>query len=280
MTHNTINNVNKPTTKLRFFFENTLPSEMFIIIYNNKKIKLFKKNSTNYYRTNMERMVYIKHLNKSWYDQIIQFLNEQPRYNRLLPIVAFEEYPSGFNKNINSNDVDIESPTNIFETILHGLAYAGVDIDFGKLQYLLILNFFKRFDVLTNDIIFPKKIQPEKIPIYKALISMMIANNISMSELSYEKHIDLIEKVEGMTESTITLLHLLHNKDLTSDKCIPYGDKQFKRGMSMFYGLENPTKDELIRIVETWNNKKVGLMFIVQYAHYSEFVDNPALIRK
>lgn len=228
----------------------------------------------------MERMVYIKHLNKSWYDQIIQFLNEQPRYNRLLPIVAFEEYPSGFNKNINSNDVDIESPTNIFETILHGLAYAGVDIDFGKLQYLLILNFFKRFDVLTNDIIFPKKIQPEKIPIYKSLISMMIANNISMSELSYEKHIDLIEKVEGMTESTITLLHLLHNKDLTSDKCIPYGDKQFKRGMSMFYGLENPTKDDLIRIVETWNNKKVGLMFIVQYAHYNEFVDNPALIRK
>jgi len=53
---------------------------------------------------------------------------------------------------------------------------------------------------------------------------------------------------------------------------LPYGDKQFKRGMSMFYDLESPTKEELKKITDTWRNKKVGLMFIIQFAHYSEYV--------
>jgi hypothetical protein len=74
-----------------------------------------------------------------------------------------------------------------------------------------------------------------------------------------------------MTESTITLLHLLYD-EVTTDRCLPYGDKQFKRGMSMFYDLENPTKEELKQITNTWRNKKVGLMFIIQFAHYSEYV--------
>jgi hypothetical protein len=81
----------------------------------------------------------------------------------------------------------------------------------------------------------------------------------------------IIENVDGMTESTITLLHLLYD-EVTTDRCLPYGDKQFKRGMSMFYDLENPTKEELKQITNTWRNKKVGLMFIIQFAHYSEYV--------
>jgi hypothetical protein len=40
----------------------------------------------------------------------------------------------------------------------------------------------------------------------------------------------------------------------------------------MFYELETPTKDVLKAITDTWTNKKVGLMFIVQFAHYSEYV--------
>ena len=91
-----------------------------------------------------------------------------------------------------------------------------------------------------------------------------------------EEGLQIIESVEGMTESTVTLLHLLYD-EVTSDRCLPYGDKQFKRGMTMFYELEPPTKEtptkELLKtFTDTWTNKKVGLMFIVQYAHYSEFV--------
>jgi hypothetical protein len=104
------------------------------------------------------------------------------------------------------------------------------------------------------------------------LIKTLLDKNITVDELKYTpEHMEIIENVEGMTESTITLLHLLYD-EVTSERCLPYGDKQFKRGMSMFYKLENPTKEELRAITATWENKKVGLMFVVQYAHYSEFV--------
>ena len=36
--------------------------------------------------------------------------------------------------------------------------------------------------------------------------------------------------------------------------------------------INKPTKEKLKSITDTWTNKKVGLMFIVQYAHYSEYV--------
>ena len=41
----------------------------------------------------------------------------------------------------------------------------------------------------------------------------------------------------------------------------------------VFYDLENPTKEELKAITDTWTNKKVGLMFIVQFAHYSDYLE-------
>ena len=131
---------------------------------------------------------------------------------------------------------------------------------------------FFRNTPISHNMDMPSDAQVEKIPIYKALINTLIDNNMKMEDLTYENHMDLIESVEGMTESTITLLHLLFN-DVTSNKCLPFGDKQFKRGMCMFYNLENPTKEDLIQITNTWTNKKVGLMFVVQYAHYWVYVD-------
>jgi hypothetical protein len=101
-------------------------------------------------------------------------------------------------------------------------------------------------------------------------VNTLLVNNIIIIEMKYEE-LHVVENVWGMTESTITLLHLLFD-EVTTDRCLPYGDKQFKRGMTMFYELENPTKDQLKVITNTWINKKVGLMFIIQFAHYSEFV--------
>jgi hypothetical protein len=218
----------------------------------------------------MNRLYIISFINLSWYKQINQFLEEHPKYNKLLPIVALDEYPNGFNKNPHENDKD--APRNIFETILYGLAFAGADIDYGKIQYLLMLNYFRECDTFYEDMDMPENAQPEKVPIYKALINKLLEEDIIVTELKYTpEHMRIIESVEGMTESTVTLLYLLYD-EVTRDRCLPYGDKQFKRGMCMFYDLENPTKDELIAITNTWTNKKVGLMFVVQYAHYSEFV--------
>ena len=216
----------------------------------------------------MNRLHIINFINASWYNQIIDFLDEQPSFKKLIPIVALDEYPNGFNKNPYEDDKD--APRNIFETILYGLALAGADVDYGKAQYVMILNYFRQCDVFTEDMDLPDDTQPEKVPIYKALVNKLLEKDIIINELKYED-MEIIESVEGMTESTITLLHLLYN-EVTSDKCLPYGDKQFKRGMSMFYDIEKPTKEKLKLITDTWTNKKVGLMFIVQYAHYSEFV--------
>jgi hypothetical protein len=216
------------------------------------------------------RLILLKYINESWQSQILQFLQEHPAFFKLLTIVAFDEYPNGFNKNPQEKDPDV--PLNIFEIILYGLAMAGVDVEYGKPQYLMMTQFFRNCGELQKDMEMPPNTQPEKVPIYKALVNTLLDNNMKMEDLTFEDHMDLIESVEGMTESTITLLHLLFN-EVTSDKCLPYGDKQFKRGMCMFYKLENPTKEDLIQITNTWTNKKVGLMFVVQYAHYSDYVD-------
>ena len=216
----------------------------------------------------MNRLHIINFINAPWYNQIIDFLDEHPPFKKLIPIVALDEYPNGFNKNPYEDDKD--APRNIFETILYGLALAGADVDYGKSQYVMILNYFRQCDVFTEDMDLPDDTQPEKVPIYKALVNKLLEKDIIINDLKYED-MEIIESVEGMTESTITLLHLLYD-EVTSDKCLPYGDKQFKRGMTMFYDIENPTKEKLKLITDTWTNKKVGLMFIVQYAHYSEFV--------
>jgi hypothetical protein len=217
----------------------------------------------------MNRLLIISFINSSWCTQIVEFLTEHPSFYKLLPIVALDEYPNGFNKNPHESDPD--APRNIFETIIYGLALAGADVDYGKDQYLMMINYFRNCGAFIEDMDMPESTQPEKVPIYKALINKLLEKEIIVEDLSYEEHMDIIESVEGMTESTVTLLHLLYD-EVTSDKCLPYGDKQFKRGMCMFYDLENPTKQELKAITDTWTNKKVGLMFVVQFAHYSEYV--------
>jgi hypothetical protein len=220
----------------------------------------------------MNRLFLIGFINPSWYTQINDFLTEHPKFKKLLPIVALDEYPNGFNKNPHEELPDTIAPRNVFEIILYGLAFAGADIDYGKEQYLLMLNFFRKCNVFIQDMDMPENAQPEKVPIYKALVNKLIETNISATELKYTpEHMVIIESVEGMTESTTTLLYLLFD-EVTSDRCLPYGDKQFKRGMCMFYKLENPTKEELKAITNTWTNKKVGLMFVVQYAHYWDYV--------
>ena len=226
----------------------------------------------------MNRLAIIKFINPGWFKQIAEFLIEHPKYAKLLQIVAVDEFPKGFNKNPYEEDPD--SPRNIFETILYGMAFAGCgcDIENGKKQFLLLLNHYRQFgdDDFTYDMEPPDGVQVEKIPTYKGVINTILDNSIKVRDFTFEQS-HLIESVPGMTESTVTLLHLLYG-ETGSDKCLPYTDKQFKRGMCMFYKLDEPTKDtptkeELKVFTDTWTNKKVGLMFVVQYAHYSEFVD-------
>jgi uncharacterized pyridoxamine 5'-phosphate oxidase family protein len=217
----------------------------------------------------MNRLNIINFINPSWHKQISEFLEEHPIFNKLLPIVALDEYPNGFNKNPHETDED--APRNIFETIIYGVAHAGVDIEYGKKEYLQIVNYLRKFDTLQENMDIPFKMQSKKKRTYKDLINTLVKNNISVDELLFS-HMPIIEKVWGIGESTTTLLYLLY-AETDNEKVIPFSDKQFNRGMEMFYKIEAPiNKRKLKEHTDTWKNKKVGLMFIVQYAHYSEYV--------
>ena len=76
----------------------------------------------------MNRLTMIKFINNSWHTQVTEFLDQHPDFKKLIPIVALDEYPTGFNKN--PHEVDEDAPRNIFETIIHGL---------GVMHYLLFL---------------------------------------------------------------------------------------------------------------------------------------------
>ena len=216
----------------------------------------------------MNRLNIINFINPSWYNQITDFLENHPEFNKLLPIVALDEYPTGFNKNPYETDED--APLNIFETIIYGLAHADVNIEYGKKQYLQIIKYLRENDNYSEDMEFPFQVEEEKIKTYKHLINTLLQNNIIIEKMQYTD-LHIVENIVGMCESTITLLHLLY-ADTTNENVIPYSDKQFIRGMKMFYQLKNPDKTKLKSITNTWINKKVGLMFIIQYAHYSQFV--------
>ena len=47
----------------------------------------------------MNRLNIINFINPSWFKQITEFLTEHPKFGKLIPIVALDEYPNGFNKN-------------------------------------------------------------------------------------------------------------------------------------------------------------------------------------
>lgn len=216
----------------------------------------------------MNRLNIINFINPSWFKQITEFLTEHPKFGKLIPIVALDEYPNGFNKN--PHETDDDAPCNIFETIIYGLSHANVDIEYGKTQYLMLTKHLRNVGVYTENMEFPQETEAGKVRTYREIINTLLDKNIAINDMKYED-LHIVENVYGMTESTITLLHLLYDV-VTTDRCLSYGDKQFKRGMSMFYELELPTKEQLKEITDTWTNKKVGLMYIIQYAHYSDFV--------
>ena len=186
----------------------------------------------------MNRLHIINFINASWYNQIIDFLDEHPSFKKLIPIVALDEYPTGFNKNPHESDED--APRNIFETIIYGLAHAAVDLDYGKLQYLKIVSNLRTIEQFNHDMEFPFEVEEIKKRTYKELINTILDANIGITELKYNQ-LHIVENVWGMGESTITLLHLLY-ANIENENVIPFGDKQFKRGMQMFYKLENTEK--------------------------------------
>jgi hypothetical protein len=208
-------------------------------------------------------------LTPDWYTQIIEFLDDHPEFTKLLPIVALDEYPAGFNRNPNENEP--YAPTNIFETILYGIGHADSQPEEGKKQYIAMVEHVRTTDVYKNEPVqFPETVIPYKATVASRLIKVLFDKQIPFNELSLDQ-MDIIEDVEGVTKNTIALVYLIY-ADKGSESVIPYRDSYFAAGMEMLYGWENATKEQIKEKTDTWKNKKVGVMFIIQYAYYPSYV--------
>lgn len=216
----------------------------------------------------MNRLSIIHFINPGWHKQIVDFLQQHPSFERLLPIVALDEYPCGFNKN--PHETETNAPTNIFETILWGISHAGVDFKYGDQQYFQMLKYMREVPYFTENMDFPFEVQEKKIKTYKSLVNICLDNDINPHELSLAD-MPLIEYVEDIADSTIAQVYLLYG-DVSDDNVIPHADEYFNKGIEMFYGIPKPNRAQIKTITDTWSNKKVGLMFITQYAHYSSYI--------
>jgi hypothetical protein len=216
----------------------------------------------------MNRLLVINFINQSWYTQVTEFLSQHPEFNKLIPIVALDEYPAGFNKNPHESDDD--APKNIFETIVYGVCHASLENAEGKKQYLIALEYFRNCSVFSDSMVFPESLIARKANTFQDLINRLLENNIVVNEMKYE-HLYIADQVRGIGDSIIDLVNLLYAK-VDDDCVIPITDSYFIKGIEMMYNIQNPTESQIKEITDTWQNKKVGVMFIIQYAHYSEFV--------
>ena len=219
----------------------------------------------------MNKLNIIQFINPSWHRQLTEFLDEHPYMFRLLPIVAIDEYPSGFNKNPQENDK--EAPRNVFEVLLYGIARSNVKNEEGRALFIKISHFLRTFTVFPRKVDMPIEMTPRKRRTIQDLIDTCLDNGIHPPDLKYEEY-PIVYPIDGLGDSVFDILHLLYAK-IDDEAVIPYTEPNFVRGMEMIYGIERPTIEEMQEVTKTWKNKKVGVMFITQYAHYSEYIDNP-----
>lgn len=209
-----------------------------------------------------DRLSLIASSNPIWHQEIINFVEQNPEFIVLLPYVALTEYPVGFNKNPNE-PFNPDAPLNIFETLIYSIAASGVKMDYGHKQYKQIVTYLRSVDFFEENMDFPFKIQPKKIQVYKDLINILLQNNININLMKLED-LELVKHIKGIGITTISLCHELYG----DGQIIPYNDRQWIKGFSKLYNIENPTKKQILEITNKWKNKKVGNMFICQCSRY------------
>ena len=62
------------------------------------------------------------------------------------------------------------------------------------------------------------------------------------------------------------LVYLLY-ADVDDERVVPYLEEKFVEGMERLY-RKKMSQFEIKQKADTWKNKKVGVMFITQYAYY------------
>lgn len=215
----------------------------------------------------MNRLIAIKLINRGWYDQVSEFLTEHPEFNKLLPILAIDEYPGGFNKNPGEDNPN--AAMNIFETILFGVSISNVPQDDGKKQFVELVKYFREVPFFHKDMVPNVKLEDKKLKTYQNFINELIDNEINPNEMTLDD-LYIPQRIIGIGDSVLDLVYLLY-ADTDDERVVPYLEEKFVEGMNRLY-RKKLSYEEIREKTDTWKNKKVGVMFITQYAHYYRYL--------
>jgi hypothetical protein len=207
-------------------------------------------------------MYLIASLDPEWYCQIANFVEENPEFCVLLPYASLTRYLVGFNKNP-GEEYNPYAPCNIFETVCYGICNAGVNYKYGMTQFKQLVSYLRTVE-LTKNMEFPFKVQPKKLQIYKDLINTLLEQNINPLNVTLEFVKNT--KIKGIGVTTISLCEQLYGEETEN---LPYTDRGFITGFSKLYGIDKPTKRQILEITQKWKNKKVGSMFMFQCFQYT-----------
>lgn len=211
----------------------------------------------------MNRLSAIKLLNKSWFTQVTEFLGEHPEFKKLLPILALDEYPSGFNKNPNENSP--YAAKNIFETILFGISISNVPQEDGKKKFVELIKYLREVPFYYKDMHFNVNLEDKKRKTFQNLINDLIDNEINPNNMTLDD-LHIPQRIIGIGDTVLDLVYLLY-AEVDDERAVPFMEDKFVEGMNRLY-RKQMTPMEIREKTETWKNKKVGVMFITQYAYY------------
>jgi hypothetical protein len=216
----------------------------------------------------MYRLNLAKFLNRGWYDQVNDFLLENPEFNKLLNILAVDEYPAGFNKNPGENNP--YAALNIFETILFGISISNVPQEDGKKQFVELVKYFREVPFFHENMVPNVKLEDKKLRTYQNFVNELLENEINPNEMTLDD-LYIPQRIIGIGDSVLDLVYLLY-ADIDDKRVVPYSEEKFVEGMERLY-KKKMTQNEIKQKAYGWKNKKVGVMFITQYAYYHSQLD-------
>lgn len=211
----------------------------------------------------IKRLQMIQSVDPDWYNQVVEFVEENPEFFKVIHLTSLTKYPVGFNKNPHE-PFEPNAPRNIFETILYAVACAGVNMNYGYQQYVQIVSHLRTICIYEENMEFPFKVQPKKLTIYQNLINLLLQNNVNINEMTLDDLL-LVQQVKGIGITTIHLCYQLFGDNIDM---VPLSDRNWVKGFSKFYKIPNPTKNQILEKTNKWTNKRVGSMYINQCFNY------------
>ena len=113
------------------------------------------------------------------------------------------------------------------------------------------------------------KLEDKKLKTYQNFINELIDNEINPNEMTLDD-LYIPQRIIGIGDSVLDLVYLLY-ADIDDEKVVPHLEEKFIEGMERLY-KKKMSQNEIRQKTDMWKNKKVGVMFITQYAYYHKYL--------